>query len=131
MSFLAIFQSHSLLGRVVTPAGDAGYWAPPVDVYETATDFVIELELPGTAVGDVHVTAAPDGLLIEGVKGERLRDPAAGVGRFLCVERSSGPFRRMVPLPAHVDRSGASARFRDGVLTVRLPKRAIEIRPEP
>jgi len=92
---------------------------PAVDIFETAVEIVVEAELPGIDPARVSVAVDRGALVVAGVKEE----PAPG-GRvaFLCMERSFGPFRRVVPLPVAVDLTRATAAYRAGVLRVRLPK---------
>jgi HSP20 family protein len=121
---VSLFTVFSRLHPAVTLAPlasreDGGCLAPPVDVHETAGEVVVEIDLPGTSLAHVRVTGQPDALHVEGL---RSPDPPGGAGRFLRVERSAGRFDRVVPLPSRVAVERASARFRDGVLTVRLPK---------
>lgn len=121
MNPFAAFPRFSMLTLPLPATVDEGAWAPAVDVYETATDVVVELELPGTAARDVRITWRPEGLGVEGIKGETTSNPLA-VGRFLRVERASGPFRRVIPMPAPVAGERGRAAFRNGVLIVTLPK---------
>jgi len=100
--------------------GTEGLWRPPVDLYETAAEVVVELEIPGAAPGSLKIVCNGDRLLIEGATEPRALTPADG--RFLCLERASGPFRRVLDLPGRVDRERAAARYRDGILTITLPK---------
>ena len=122
MSLFAAFSSRTLLAGGPVSEADGGVWAPPLDVYETGSDLVIDIELPGTAPGDIHITCHEDTLVIEGTKGDTVPRGNAAIGRFLRVERAAGPFRRIVSLPWPVDRSRGRARLRDGVLTIFLPK---------
>jgi HSP20 family protein len=103
---------------------DEGYGTPLLDVSETATDFVIELELPATPATDIRVSACEGALVIEGVKGESIRQSLAAVARFLRVESAAGPFRRRVDLPPLARPEAARARLRDGLLVVTVPKAA-------
>jgi len=92
---------------------------PAIDVFETATELVIEAELPGVDAAAIGVSAGQGRVVIEGHKPEE-----AGAGRvnFLCMERTFGAFRRVVPLGRAADATRASATCRDGVLQVRVPK---------
>jgi HSP20 family molecular chaperone IbpA len=92
---------------------------PAIDVFETPAELVIEAELPGIDPAAVGVSAADGRIVIEGHKPE---EPGAGRVNYLCMERSFGAFRRVVPLGRAVDATRASAACRDGVLQVRIPK---------
>jgi HSP20 family protein len=100
---------------------DAGPWAPPVDIFETTDDaLVIVAELPGVKQEDVQVTVL-DGTLT--LRGERKVAPAGEGEAVLRRERAAGPFVRHVLLPAAVDPARMTATYREGVLTIRAPKK--------
>jgi HSP20 family protein len=105
-------------GAQPQPAGEETEF-PAIDVFETPAELVIEAELPGVDAAAVGVSAEQGRIVIEGHKPEE-----AGAGRvnYLCMERSFGAFRRVVPLGRAVDATRASATCRDGVLQVRVPK---------
>jgi HSP20 family protein len=92
---------------------------PALDIYETAEELVVEAELPGVRVDNIEVTVGPAVLVIEGFKEETID---AGRVNFLCMERSFGAFRRIVPLVAAVDLNSIRARYRAGILQVCIPK---------
>jgi len=95
-------------------------WTPAVDVREEPTAFLFELELPGVAPEGVDVTA--DGGVLS-VRGEKRAERKEGdEGRWHIVERVSGSFRRTFQLPQNIAEDGIDATFRNGVLTVRVPK---------
>ncbi|HEV7903425.1 MAG TPA: Hsp20/alpha crystallin family protein [Pyrinomonadaceae bacterium] len=98
-------------------------WVPASDIYETEAEFVIAIDLPGIERGTLEVSVDENRLT---VRGER---PAEEDGR----RRSGGggggrPFGRFVsrfgPLPATVDQKNIAAEYRDGVLSLHMPKRA-------
>lgn len=101
-------------------------WAPVVDVYETADELVVTTELPGAKEKDVHVSIVGDVLTI---KGERKQDREVKEEHYHRMERFYGSFERHIPLPIPVEADKVKARFRDGVLEIRLPK-AEEIKPK-
>jgi HSP20 family protein len=90
---------------------------PAVDVWETDTQLVVEVELPGARSDEVEVRLERQQLIVTG------QLPAApGVeGRHLCVERPRGRFHRAIPLPADVAGEPA-ATLSAGVLEVRLSR---------
>lgn len=92
---------------------------PPLDIYETAGDIVVEVELPGVLLEGLEVAMAAGMLIVEGVKEEVFEH---GRVNFLCMERSFGAFRRVVPLMHPIDSSRITAVYGDGVLEVRIPK---------
>lgn len=114
---LAKLLEEALVGSVDLPAGgpSAG-WRPLVDLVETADAFVLYAELPGVTRSDV--TLESDGRSLE-LAGQRKAPEHA----FLRLEGSWGSFRRKLELPEAVDAERIEARFRRGILEVRLPKR--------
>jgi HSP20 family protein len=99
--------------------GQAG-WTPPVDLHETADDYVLTAELPGLTQQDIQIHVREQHLTIAGSRHER----PAGCERYHRVERGHGSFSRTFQLPHPVDADHISAELRDGVLTVRCPKAA-------
>jgi HSP20 family protein len=98
-----------------------GSWAPPVDIFETAThDLVIKAELPDVSREDVEVTVENNVLTL---KGEKKLPADVKEEQFRRVERDYGVFTRSFTLPNFVDAGKVTADFKNGVLTVRLPYR--------
>ena len=98
-----------------------GAWSPPVDLCETAEAVTVRVELPGITASQVKVGLTGTHLRICGEK--RKRTPRTRVISHLCSERSYGHFSRTVPLRWTIDVGEAEADLKNGVLTVRLPKR--------
>jgi HSP20 family protein len=94
-------------------------WSPLVDVVETADDFQITAELPGVNKEDLNVTLEDGYLQISGKR------PAASLSdkaRYIYAERAYGPLSRAIEVPDSADASHIEASFKDGLLTVRVPK---------
>jgi HSP20 family protein len=98
-----------------------GEWAPSLDVSETKDSVVVKMEVPGIEAKDISVSLQENGLT---VKGEKKQETADKDERYHRVERSYGAFTRTVRLPAAVDGSKVAAGFKNGLLTVTLPKAA-------
>jgi HSP20 family protein len=94
-------------------------WLPPLDVWETETDLVMALDLPGVAENDVSIEVE-DGALT--VSGNRARATEQESERFYRFERRYGEFSRSVTLPQGVDPSAIKADFKNGVLEITVPK---------
>jgi HSP20 family protein len=92
---------------------------PPADVCETDQSYILAIELPGLAREDLDLQIVGDTLVIAGRKTEA-REVNAGAYRMS--ERRFGRFERSFPIPPDVRRERLEATFKDGVLTVTLPK---------
>ncbi len=99
--------------------GRIGDFAPRVDVSEDEKEVKISAELPGMDAKEVKIEATKDTLRISGEKKEEVEKKEASYHR---VERSWGKFQREFALPSEVDPERVDARFKNGVLTVTLPK---------
>ncbi len=106
-------------------------WAPAVDVSETEGEYLIKAELPEVKKEDVKVTLE-DGLLT--IQGERRHEQDEKTKKYHRIERSYGRFVRTFSVPESVDDTKVKAEYRDGVLSLSLPKaekakpRAIEVK---
>ena len=100
----------------VTTLGD---WTPPCDVMEGKDAITVKAEVPGVEPGDIAVTLDGD---IVTIKGEKEAATEKKDERRHRVERSWGTFMRSVRLPAAVDGSKVTATFKNGVVTITLPK---------
>jgi len=98
-------------------------WQPLADVYETQEQFVIEIELPGIDRERVNLEIKGHQLLVYGER--RLEKDATG-SVYQMLERSYGPFARNFFLPENVDTSGIRAMFKNGVLTITIPKKRVQ-----
>ena len=97
----------------------AGAMAPSIDVTESDNELKIEAELPGVDEKDVEVTVT-DNLLT--IKGEKKAEKEEKKKNYHLVERSYGSFVRSVPLPFAAEPGKAKATFKNGVLSITLPK---------
>jgi HSP20 family protein len=99
-------------------------WVPLVDIVETAAqDIVVKVDLPDVKRDAIKVTFENNVLSIEGE-----RTPVETGEKHHRMERGYGAFRRSFTMPATVDGNAIDATYQDGVLTVKLPRRA-EARP--
>jgi HSP20 family protein len=106
-------------------------WSPRVDITEDDKEFVVKAELPEVKKDDVKVTVE-DGVLT--IRGERKAEKEEKGKKYHRIERAYGSFERSFTLPEATDGSKISSEFKDGVLTMHLPKnpnakpKAIEIK---
>ena len=101
-------------------------WLPPFDVSETENEIIVKAELPGMDVKDIDI-ALTDGLLT--IKGERKLEKEDKKENYHRIERQFGSFSRSLNLGEKVKADGIEAAYKDGILTVTLPK-AEESKPK-
>jgi HSP20 family protein len=94
-------------------------WTPTVDLIDEKDKFILKAELPGMKKEDIDVSLHGDTV---NICGERKKEEEHRAGESYRSERYFGRFQRSVPLPQAVDGNRIEAAYRDGVLTVTLPK---------
>lgn len=98
---------------------DSRLFAPRVNIAETAKSYEVTADLPGLKSEDIQIEFQ-DGQLW--ICGERKHESEEKGKTYHRVERSSGQFRRVIALGSDVDPDHVEATYRDGVLTVVVPK---------
>jgi HSP20 family protein len=93
-------------------------WSPALDLYQSNDNVIAVIELPGMRKENIDISLH-DGTLT--ISGERKRESTGGE-KAERTERYIGTFRRSIALPTRVDANKVSATYRDGILTVTLPK---------
>jgi HSP20 family protein len=94
-------------------------WLPPMDLVETADQYVLRADLPGLSDGDVTVQLEDNVLTLSGERRIKHEDQQEGYYRL---ERAFGEFSRSLTLPDGVDPDGVQAHFDRGVLEISIPK---------
>ena len=95
-------------------------WAPAVDIKELDDNFVLHADIPGVKPEEINVTME-DGVLT--VKGEKKTEAETEKEGYKRVERTYGSFYRRFSLPDTADAEAISAKSKDGVLEITIPKR--------
>lgn len=94
-------------------------WAPAMDVEEGDAEYLLKADLPAMKKEDVKISVQ-DGVL--SIEGERRQEKEETGRKFHRVERSYGTFLRRMALPTDVDQKKVVADFKDGVLSIHMPK---------
>lgn len=110
-AFSPIFGDSDLSSRT---------WMPPVDIFETDGEVVLKAELPGVKPDDVEVRVENNTLFL---RGERRFEKEVNEENYHRVERSYGSFSRSFTLPSSIDSDKVKAEYKDGLLTLTMPKR--------
>ncbi|MEE9263141.1 MAG: Hsp20/alpha crystallin family protein [Vicinamibacteria bacterium] len=103
----------------------SGIWSPPVDIFDNDGEIVLKAELPGLKKEDIDINVE-DNLLT--LRGERKREKEVNDKGVFRSERVYGSFSRSFTLPTTVTADKINASYKDGVLTISLPK-AEEAKP--
>jgi len=101
-------------------------WAPAVDVREDDNEITINMELPGVKPEEVEIELTGDTLC---AKGERKFHDEERRKDYVRIERAYGTFQRSFTLGTPIDAEKVTAHYRDGVLSITLPK-AEQVRPK-
>lgn len=94
-------------------------WEPAVDISETDGNVMVRAELPGLEAKDIGVDVSGDVLTI---RGEKKMEEEKKEEKYYCRERYAGSFQRSFQLPAGLKAEKVDARFKNGVLTINIPK---------
>lgn len=113
-----LFEDTIFRGR--TDQSAITSWVPAVDIYETEHELVVQADLPDVNEKDIDICVENNLLTI---RGERKVEKSVSEDNYLRVERSYGTFSRSFALPNTVKTDSIKAEYRNGVLSVSIPKR--------
>lgn len=123
LSFVPIFSDlEKEFGRMFDfemPAVEASDWQPKVDVIEENDKFIAKVDIPGVDPKDISINFDNNALTIKGVKESEHKEKK---DNFIRYERSKGSFYRRIMLPDIVDGNKISAKNKNGVLVITIPK---------
>lgn len=105
--------------KVRFPSTREHSWTPAVDIYETKTEVVVAVDIPGIDPKEVAVSILEDSLTI---KGERKKEADLKDEDLYRSEREFGSFQRLIQLPSEVVADEAKATYINGVLRIVVPK---------
>lgn len=113
----ALFSNH-FFG--IPGSGDGEY--PRVNIHSNDDELVLTANLPGIDVSTLDITCKDDTITIRGI---RKQEPLQEGRAYLRQERSFGEFIRSFSLPCDIDAKQIAAKYKDGVLVIRLPRQAV------
>lgn len=121
--FSELSSGGSLFSSDLAQRGIAGF-LPKVDVIDHENRLEVTAELPGLDEKDIQLHLTRDGLVLKGEKRqEETRKEAKGA---TYVERTYGSFERLIPVEIDIDEDKIDASFKNGILTINLPKTPAE-----
>ncbi len=95
-------------------------WEPPMDVFETDTEFVVIMDIAGMSLDQIGVHT--DGRVLR-ILGERVDSRPAGRKQFHSLEIQQGPFQRLIGIPVAVEPDSIAKSYANGFLEIRLKRR--------
>ena len=115
-----IFQDS--MSRLFAEPNTGRPWVPPVDIQETENELIFKADVPDVEMKDIDVRMENGALTI---RGERKFEDKKETGGWHRVERSYGSFERVFTVPDTVDPEGVKADYKNGTLTITLPKKEV------
>ncbi|HEY9865585.1 MAG TPA: Hsp20/alpha crystallin family protein [Candidatus Obscuribacterales bacterium] len=113
-------EMNRLFDSLALPSEKAGMSLfPPAELEETSEAIILKLEVPGMNPEDLDVQVSLDGVAITGERKSTNHTEEKGVSRS---EFRYGKFRRIIPLPTRIQNTQVQADYKDGILSLTLPK---------
>ncbi|MDZ7638260.1 MAG: Hsp20/alpha crystallin family protein [Bryobacterales bacterium] len=125
---LSLFPASSFrtledtLNRFFTEPAGSRPWSPAVDIRETENELILKADLPEMKLEDLDIRMENGTLTLKGERKFEKKDEDRGYHR---IERSYGSFVRAFSLPEYVDAEKVAADYKEGVLTVTIPKKEV------
>jgi HSP20 family protein len=108
------------VSRILSEPRAGRPWSPAVDIFETENELVLKADLPDLKLDDIEVRVENQTLTLKGGRQFEKDENTRGYHR---IERNYGTFVRSFTVPASVDAEKVAAEYKNGVLTVKLPKK--------
>jgi HSP20 family protein len=105
--------------RAATRDNSETAWMPALELIDAGDNFVLKAQLPGIDPKDIDVQVTPEAISISG---ERRYENTEEKPRYVRSEFRYGKFHRVLSLPAHIQNDSVQAEYKDGILTLTLPK---------
>ncbi len=99
---------------------EGGIWSPATDLIDKKDRLVARIELPGVEKEDVKISLSENNLTIQG---EIEKDKETKKEDYYCCERAYGTYSRTISLPAEIDQDKITAKFKNGILEITMPKK--------
>ena len=116
--FNRFFTGTGRLARNTDPAA----WSIPLDVVQNSDELVVTASVPGTTKDEIDVSVDDNVLTIRAEAKKSSSEESGESDGYLLRERRTGTYYRALRLPETVDYDKAESTFKDGVLTIKLPK---------
>jgi HSP20 family protein len=117
---LRIFEDA--LNRMLSEPRTSRPWSPAVDIFETENELVLKADVPAIDPNEIDIQVQNQTLTIKGHRHFEKNEATKGVHR---IERGYGSFARSFTVPNTVDTEKVGADYKNGVLTITLPKKEV------
>lgn len=111
-------------GRLFPSLAQTGWLKPTLDLEATDKEYTISVELPGVEANEVKLELVNDTLRVSGEKKQEKEEKEKD---FYRMERSYGSFQRVLSLPEDADQENIKAVFKNGVMTITLPRKSLAL----
>lgn len=112
----------SAFNQAFLPGLNSGLLKPTLDLGASEKEYTVTVEIPGVDEKDIKLEIANDTLTIRGEKRQENEEKGKSYYRM---ERSYGSFQRVLSLPEDADQDGVTASFKNGILRVTMPRKAL------
>lgn len=112
-------QMNQIFDEMLTQKRDAITWKPAAELEDTDNNLILRLSIPGVEAKDLNIRVTQQVVAISGEK--RQENQTENNGSFRS-EFRYGKFQRVIPLPVAIENNKVQAEFKDGILTLTLPK---------
>ncbi len=109
---------------MVSPQMRETPWMPAIELQETETDLCLKAQVPGLEPSQLDIQVSENAIFLTGEYQKEQKTDSKGIVR---TEFHYGQFRRVVPLPAAIQREQVTAEITDGLLTLTMPKSTVSV----
>lgn len=112
-------QMDQIFDEMLTQKRDAITWKPAAELEDTDNNVILRLSIPGVEAKDLNIRVTQQ---VVAISGEKRQENQTENGSSFRSEFRYGKFQRVIPLPVAIENNKVQAQFKDGILTLTLPK---------
>lgn len=112
-------QMNQIFDEMLTQKRDAITWKPAAELEDTDNNLILRLSIPGVEAKDLNIRVTQQ---VVAISGEKRQENQAENNNSFRSEFRYGKFQRVIPLPVAIENNNVQAQFKDGILTLTLPK---------
>ena len=112
-------QMDQIFDEMLTQKRDAITWKPAAELEDTDNNLILRLSIPGVEAKDLNIRVTQQ---VVAISGEKCQENQTENNSSFRSEFRYGKFQRVIPLPVAIENNKVQAQFKDGILTLTLPK---------